>query len=239
MGKACSRFDDDSTHLNVNDRWRVKRFPDIPPKTFENHEEETIYKTLCLIRSDPHYMLPYIRDAKHNKHYTGANIGLAVELLKKMKPLPILQVSVQGNEACRKANDDMKDQTFLSCQRITKVYKDLFYKRSLADLATNQTIEQNPISPDQPVRRSLFSDIEGNLLTEQKTSKLFSTQVKTFDLTSDNKINGSHFLTTHENNENIENNNSMIKSIVGDKVTVAKMEEPVSEYTEIGWEGTP
>jgi hypothetical protein len=31
----------------------------------------------------------------------------------------------------------------------------------------------------------------------------------------------------------------MIKSIVGDKVTVAKMEEPVSEYTEIGWEGTP
>ena len=109
MGKACSRYDDDPTRLNVNDRWRVKRFPDIPPKTFENPEEEIIYKTLCLIRCDPHYMLPYIREAKHNKHYTGANIGLAIELLKKMKPLPIFEVSSQGNEACRKANEDMKD----------------------------------------------------------------------------------------------------------------------------------
>jgi hypothetical protein len=108
MGKVCSRYEGDG-QLNVTDRWRVKRFPDIPPKTFENEEEIIIYKTLCLIRADPHYMLPYIRDAKHNKHYTGANIGLALELLKKMKPLPIFEISSQGIEACRKVNDLMKD----------------------------------------------------------------------------------------------------------------------------------
>jgi hypothetical protein len=86
-------------------------------------------------------MLPYIRDAKHNKHYTGANIGLAVELLKKLKPLPILEISSQGNEACRKVNEDMKNETFLSCQRIKIVFKDMFYKRSLADNTTSNTFD--------------------------------------------------------------------------------------------------
>ena len=71
------------------------------------------------------------------------------------------------------------------------------------------------------------------MLTEQKSNKMFSTQIKSGDTLSDNKINGSQFLTTQENN------NSMIRKMTDDKVTVGKMEEPISEYTEIGWEGTP
>ena len=144
----------------MNDRWKVKKFREIPPMSFENEEEIVIYKTLCLIRADPHYMLPYIRDAKHNKHYTGANIGLATEILKKMKPLPIFEISSQGNEACRKVNEDMKDQTFLSCQRIKRVYKDLFCMRSLANMDTSQTVEHPTAVLETAVRRSLFSETD-------------------------------------------------------------------------------
>lgn len=115
-----------SRTLQINERWKLLKLPEWPANTFENDFEYLLFKTICLIRHDPTYFIPFVKNARDNKHYTGANIDLVITILKNMTSLPLLEVSSEGTEACRKVNDEMQDKEFPNCYRIRKVYRATF-----------------------------------------------------------------------------------------------------------------
>jgi len=102
--------------------------PEWPEDTFENDFEELLFKTIALVRMDPRWAIPYVKEARGNKHYTGANIDLVINILKSIQPLPLLEISADGMTACRKVNEEMQDKEFPNCYRIRKIYRQLFQK---------------------------------------------------------------------------------------------------------------
>lgn len=79
--------------MRINEQWKMRKLPEWPETTFENGFEQILFKTICLIRMDPKWVIPYVQNAKDNKYYTGANIELVVNILKNMKSLPLLELS--------------------------------------------------------------------------------------------------------------------------------------------------
>lgn len=71
---GCKESKSDPNDMRVDEEWRRRNLPDIDSSLFENKFEETLFKTLNLIRSDPQWVIPYIKTVKHHKHYTGGNI---------------------------------------------------------------------------------------------------------------------------------------------------------------------
>jgi hypothetical protein len=59
---------------------------------------------------------------KHHKHYTGGNIEQIIGILRATKPLNIMEVSNHGIAACRKANDEIKDNAYSNHYGIIKAY---------------------------------------------------------------------------------------------------------------------
>ena len=72
---------------------------------FENESELKIFKTMNLIRLDPLWVIPHIKNIRHHKKYTGANINLVLNRLKVQSPLPMLEVSQLASKACKKVNE--------------------------------------------------------------------------------------------------------------------------------------
>ena len=71
---GCKESKGDTNEMKVDEEWKKRNLPDIPSSAFENKFEELLYKTLNLIRTDPQWTIPYIKNVKHHKHYTGGNI---------------------------------------------------------------------------------------------------------------------------------------------------------------------
>ena len=112
--------------MRVEEEWKKRSLPDIPSSSFENRFEEVLYKTLNLIRTDPQWAVPYIKNVIHHKHYTGGNIEQIIGILKSTKALSILEVSCNGIAACRKANDEIKDSAYSNHYGIIKAYNQLY-----------------------------------------------------------------------------------------------------------------
>lgn len=75
---GCNGSRPDSKTMNVKEHWKNLKLPEVPAGTFENEFELIFYKTICLIRIDPRWIIPYVKNAKDNKHYTGANIEIVI-----------------------------------------------------------------------------------------------------------------------------------------------------------------
>ena len=67
-----------ATGLDVDTYWSVKKLPQLPQNLFENESERMLYKTINLIRMDPQWAVPYIKNIRHHKRYTGANVELVL-----------------------------------------------------------------------------------------------------------------------------------------------------------------
>lgn len=76
--------------MNVNERWKLLKLPEISSCHFENDFELLLFKTMCLIRVDPQWILPYVQKARNHPNYTGANIELVINILKNLKDVPLL-----------------------------------------------------------------------------------------------------------------------------------------------------
>jgi len=81
---GCKASKDFNKGMQVAERWKLLKLPEWPEGTFENDFELLLFKTICLIRHDPEYFIPYVKGARDNKHYTGANIELVINILKTM-----------------------------------------------------------------------------------------------------------------------------------------------------------
>jgi hypothetical protein len=90
---GCKNTKDDKNDMRVNEKWNHHGMPEVPFEDFENEFEVTLFKTLNLIRLDPQWAIPHIKNVRHHPHYTGANIDLVIQILRKMRPLPLIEVS--------------------------------------------------------------------------------------------------------------------------------------------------
>jgi len=63
---GCKNSKDKYKQINVTERWKLLKMPDIPLSNFENEFELALYKTICLIRHDPIWFIPYVQKAKDN-----------------------------------------------------------------------------------------------------------------------------------------------------------------------------
>jgi len=97
----------DGDGMRVEEEWAKRNLPEVSQTAFENKFEVLLYMTLNLIRNDPQWAIPFIKNVKHHKHYTGGNIESIVGILRNAKNLPIMEISLQGISACRKANDEI------------------------------------------------------------------------------------------------------------------------------------
>eukprot|EP00347_Sterkiella_histriomuscorum_P009358 403341522 len=245
------KFSNDSSakkQLNVNERWRLLKLPEIDSSKFENEFEMMLFKTMCLVRADPEYILPFIEKAKNNQHYTGANIELVINILKNLKGVPMLKISESGNLACRKVNEDMKDMEFPNCYRIRKVYRDMFQKDNPKNAYYEMT---SGCGGTGGVRRSILGELDCELVREK--SQINSNQQSEIETnTPGAQLNDQPFVKF----DDLKNNKADQKQITdgiqshsafsqhtqnqGNLVELDQnyKDEPVYEYTEIGWEGT-
>ena len=90
--------------MNVDLLWESKHFIDVPSTLFDNDSEKTLFKTINLIRSDPKWLLPYIKNVKNHQRYTGANINLVLSRLNTMKPINMVEISPLASKACKNVN---------------------------------------------------------------------------------------------------------------------------------------
>lgn len=75
---------------------------------------------------DPQWAIPFVRNVRHHKNYTGANVDLVIEVLKRQRPLPLLKISSEGNAACRAINEEMAGRDQPMCYAITKTYEKMY-----------------------------------------------------------------------------------------------------------------
>lgn len=66
MGCKYSSDDNSKKQMNVNERWRLLKLPDLDASKFENDFELMLFKTMCLIRADPLYVIPFVEKTKNN-----------------------------------------------------------------------------------------------------------------------------------------------------------------------------
>ena len=141
MGCKNTRLDScgDGTVMSVHDEWTYRNLPVLTDTAhslngiilkfaFENDQEAVLFKTINLIRHNPAWTIPFIKKLRSHKKYTGANIELVMKRVRELsaKTLPLLEVSVEGVNVCRKVNEDLKDNKYPNCSRLRKLYRDTY-----------------------------------------------------------------------------------------------------------------
>ena len=71
---GCKESKNDGNGMRVEEEWAKRNLPEVSQTAFENRFEVLLYMTLNLIRTDPQWAIPFIKNVKHHKHYTGGNI---------------------------------------------------------------------------------------------------------------------------------------------------------------------
>jgi hypothetical protein len=79
--------------MQVEETWAKLKLPHVPKDAFENDFELLLYKTLNLIRVSPEWAIPHVKSVRSHKHYTGANIEIVIQLLRRQGTLPLLELS--------------------------------------------------------------------------------------------------------------------------------------------------
>eukprot|EP00347_Sterkiella_histriomuscorum_P004773 403359161 len=225
------KFSNDSSakkQLNVNERWRLLKLPEIDSSKFENEFEMMLFKTMCLVRADPETCHQHLEEPEGSR--------------------PMLKISESGNLACRKVNEDMKDMEFPNCYRIRKVYRDMFQKDNPKNAYYEMT---SGCGGTGGVRRSILGELDCELVREK--SQINSNQQSEIETnTPGAQLNDQPFVKF----DDLKNNKADQKQITdgiqshsafsqhtqnqGNLVELDQnyKDEPVYEYTEIGWEGT-
>lgn len=111
------------TGMNVDSIWSSKNNPDLNPTLFENDSEKTLFKTINLIRTDPKWLVPFIKNVKNHQKYTGANLNLVLSRLNSMKPIKMLEISPLASKACKQVNLSITDEVNPNCKKIRSAFK--------------------------------------------------------------------------------------------------------------------
>ena len=137
---GCKASKDDASDMRVLSHWAKLNLPEPSSDAFDNDFEFQLYKTINLIRLDPQWAIPFVRNVRHHKNYTGANVDLVIEMLKRQFPLPLLKISIEGNAACRGVNEEMASRDQPMCYAITKTYEKMYGSSSSQNNAKNEDL---------------------------------------------------------------------------------------------------
>lgn len=99
---------DIASDMNIHETWKRLCLQEPEKGTFSNQFEVSLFKALNLIRLDPKWAIPHIRKVRGHKHYTGANVDMVIQILKKQKCLPALEVNINAMSTCKKANEELQ-----------------------------------------------------------------------------------------------------------------------------------
>ncbi|CDW75664.1 UNKNOWN [Stylonychia lemnae] len=218
---GCQNTKDDKKSMNVLQRWNTLKFQEPAEGVFENDFELLLFKTMNLIRQDPQWAIPFIKNVRQHKHYTGANIDLVIQILKKQKPLPLLEISQHATNVCRKVNEDMKNSSMPVYYTLKKQYQRMYVKDNESSLSGSIIPSPNSKHHSKSIA---FSELSPTFGSPQKKERLLLSQLNITEVNfmpmSTEIVNMTTEATTNLNQ------------------TINRLEEPVYEYTEIGWEGS-
>ena len=102
--------------------WQQRNLAAPEQNTFENMAEILIYKTINLIRLDPKWIIPYVRNSRNHAKFSGANIKLVLDRLENAEPMDILLPNQGAMNACRRVNSQIIDDYDPSCSKIRRTY---------------------------------------------------------------------------------------------------------------------
>lgn len=162
------------------------------------------------MRLDPKWAIPHVRKAKQNKHYTGANVDMVIEILKKQKCLPVLDISKSALLTCLKVNEEMQSESMPKYQQLKKKYMAQHLPQLMQQLQGREPAADYPgglRSPNcrgQLSKSMAFNWEQGGYGSEERRGNTKSLSQ------SPNKRNRANFETFANGNSDNQNFNSQL-----------------------------